>query len=140
MCKDKTFSIQIVAVGGSRQQIQVPVFGHYKCSLTSVWFYSPSNIAGGVDIIRLNSPQFRLKYSSAVSYLPNGSLNSELSSQPYPVFLSTPSAQVGGLQGAISWEYNFQGVVELQVENLTGVMYDSDYCIVNIDLSPVHSE
>ncbi len=137
MCKDKTFSMQIVCIGQNKRQIQVPVFGHHKVSLGNIWFHSPGN-NNAVDIIRLNSPQFRLKYSSGVSYLPNGSLNSELSAQPYPVFLTRPDAQIGGVEGQIEWEYNFQGTVELQLENLTGVINEDDFCIITLNLMPIH--
>ena len=136
MCKNKTFSMQLVINGPDKNQIQVPVFGHYKCSLTSIWFHSPGN-NNAVDIIRLNSPQFRLKYSSAVAYL-NGDLNSELSSQPYPVFLTRPDAQIGGLEGSVIWEYNFNGTIEIQLENLTGDINLNDICIITINLEPIH--
>ena len=135
MCNDKTFSIQIVATGPDLHQIQVPIFGKHRCSLVAVWFYSA---AAGVDLIRLNSPQFRLKASSAVSYLAGGSLNSELSSQPYPVFLSTPNSQIGGLNGSVEWTYDFQGTIELQVENLSGVIIEGDFCVMTISLVPIH--
>jgi hypothetical protein len=137
MCNSKTFSLQIVAVGPNKNQIQVPVFGPYKCSLNSIWYHSPNN-AGQVDVIRINSPQFRLKYSSAVAYSVLGALESQLSAQPYPVFLSTPNAQVGGLNGTVEWEHNFQGTVEVEIENLTGARGLDDVCVITINLTPVH--
>ena len=137
MCNNKTFSVQIVAIGGNTSQIQVPVFGPHRCSLNSVWYYSPTNGAA-VNIIRLNSPQFRLKYSSSSSYSILGALTSPLSSQPYPVFLSAHSSQVGGLNGTVEWEHNFQGTIELDVENLTGTSYLDDVCIININVTPMH--
>lgn len=136
MCNYKTLSIQIVAIGPEKYQIQIPIFGKYKCSLNSIWFHSIVNI-NAVDIIRLNSPQFRLKYSSAVSYQ-NGALNSNLSSQPYPVFLSSPNGQIGGLNGTVDWVYDFQGTIELQLENLTGVIDVADICIITLNLEPIH--
>ena len=138
MCKDKTFSIQIIAKGVEKSQIQVPVFGHHKCVLNSIWFHQDGINNNPSDIIRLNSPQFRLKYSSGVSYGALGELTSNLSSQPYPVFLTKPDAQVGGINGTVEWDYNFQGTVELQLENLTGVMHIDDICIITINLIPIH--
>ena len=138
MCKDKSFSIQIVAQGPNRNQIQIPVFGKHKCALVSAWFYSPEGIAQPFHLIRLNSPQFRLKHSSAVAYFPSGILRSELSAQPFPVFTTQYDAQVSGLNGSVEWETDFQGTVELELESLMwdGVL-DDDVCIFTLRMTPI---
>ena len=135
MCKDKSFSIQIVAQGGERNQIQVPLFGKHHCRLVSVSLDSVEALTAN-KLVRLNSPQFRLKYSSAVSYQPGGSLRSSLSSQPFPVFSTAPDAQITGFNGSVEWEADFQGYIDLQVESLQWPIDDLDTCVITINLTP----
>ena len=136
MCKDKSFSIQIVAQGKNRNQIQVPLFGKHHCKLVSAWFAS-NDALNATQVVRLNSPQFRLKYSSAVQYGAGGVLQSALSSQPYPIFISNSYAQIGGFDGSIEWESDFQGTIELQVESLLWAIDDDDVCVITINVLPI---
>lgn len=136
MSQEKSFSIQIVAQGGNRNQIQVPVFGKHRCKLVSAWFASNDVVTAG-QIIRLNSPQFRLRYSSAATYSADGIIQSALSAQPYPVFVSNQDAQIAGFNGAVEWESDFQGTIELQVQSLLWPVDANDVCVFTISLTAI---
>jgi hypothetical protein len=138
MCKNKTFSIQVVSIGNDENIIQVPVFGKFKCSMNALWYIHNGNAE---RLVQLKSPQFRLKYSSGVVYNPNGTLNQFLSASPYPVFLTTQTHQIGGLNGTIEWEAEFNGYIQLEMINLLNNNHpvdDSDVCVMNINLEPIH--
>lgn len=136
MCKEKTQSIQIIAQGTARNQIQVPLFGRFHCRLASVWLAS-NDPAAATQIIRLNSPQFRLKHSSAVQYSAAGVIQSALSSQPYPVFISNNYAQISGIEGSVEWDAEFHGTIELQLESLIWPVDHNDVCVITINVSPI---
>jgi hypothetical protein len=132
---NKTQSIQLVAVGGANNIIQVSAFGKFHCSLNAVWYKNNNNQE---SIIQLKSPQFRLKYPSGANYSVNGVLTNPLSAQTYPCFVSTASHQIGGLNGAIEWDVELQGTIELQLVSIKGNAIDvDDYCVMNINLSPL---
>lgn len=137
MCPNgkKTFSIQIVIAGSDNQIIQVPAFGKFHAKMDALWFVNNNSTH---SLIQLKSPQFRLKYPSGALLSPSDALLSTMASSAYPIFVTTPQHQIGGLNGAIEWETDLQGQIELQMIKLSGDAVDaSDYCVMNINLTPV---
>jgi hypothetical protein len=48
------------------------------------------------------------------------------------------SHQIGGLNGAIEWDVELQGTIELQLVSIKGDAIDADdYCVMNINLTPL---
>jgi len=125
--------MQLVIQGPLENIIQVNVFGKFKMSLNAVWFVHNGDTVE--KLIQLKSPQFRLKYSSGIQLNPDGS-KIQLFASPYPIFVSTPAAQIGGLNGSIQWEADIQGSIQLQMGDLLGsIISNLDSCVVNINIT-----
>lgn len=136
MCGDKrrTHSIQLVIIGPDNQIVQVPAYGKFHCELNALWYRNNNNVD---SLIQLRSPQMRLKYPSGPT-MSGQTLVSSLSAQPYPTFITTAAHQIGGLNGAIHWDAELYGTIELQMWCLNGNAIDAtDYCVINIDLTPI---
>lgn len=132
MCKSDTFSIQLLAIGPNNNIIQVPAFGKFHGSLNALWYRNNNSTE---SLIQLRSPQLRLKYPSGFALSNLG----PLSSMPYPSFVTLPNAQIAGLNGAIDFNVELNGTIELQLINLSGDPVDaSDYMLCNINLTPIH--
>lgn len=136
MCSDaKTSSIALYIKGDDNNSISVNLYGKYHCKLASVWFYLGD--LNHEKIIQLVSPQFRLQYLSGnATFDANGNATSPLFASAYPVIVANVAHQVGGLNGAYQWYYEFNGQIELQMKKIAGNAIDvDDVCVINLELT-----
>jgi len=136
MCPNaKTNSIALYIKGNDNHSISVNLYGKYHCKLASVWFYL--NDKNSEKIIQFVSPQFRLQYLGGTLTLnANNNAIQPYFASAYPVVVANSNHQVGGLDGAYEWSYEFNGQIELQMKKIGGDAINvNDISIINLELT-----